>query len=142
MRPVDPVRSRIVLVGTPAYDNPGLPDVPEIMHNVMDFHTVLTDPQRGGFHASHCRVAPWRATGAQIGDLLIEAAGQAEDLLLFYYSGHGLLGPRRGELYLSLADTHPDRLAFTALPFDAIREACLDSPAASKVVILDSCFSG
>jgi hypothetical protein len=39
-----------------------------------------------------------------IGDLLNQAAGAAEDLLLFYSAGHGLLG-RGGELYLSLYNT-------------------------------------
>jgi len=74
--------------------------------------------------------------------VLMQAAGQAEDLLLFYYSGHGLLAQRRGELFLSLRDTRRDRIAFSALPFEAVRDACLESRAASRVVILDSCFSG
>lgn len=142
VRAVDPARSRIVLVGTPAYDDPALPDVPLVANNVSGVAEVLTDPDLGGFSAAHCMVAPARADVAQIGDLLHEAADEAEDLLLFYYSGHGLLGPLRQELYLSLAGTKPNRLAFTALDFDAIRDACSTSRARSRVVILDCCFSG
>lgn len=141
-RPVDPERSRIVLVGAPAYSDPSLPDVPVVANNVADLAAVLTDPDLGGFSRAHCAIAPARAREAVIGELLVQAASEAEDLLLFYYSGHGLLSFRRQELYLSLADTRPDHLAFTALPFDAIRDACLDSRAQSRVVILDSCFSG
>jgi ribosomal protein L7/L12 len=142
MRAVDPARARIVLVGTPAYDDPGLPGLPAVAHNLMDLAQVLTDPALGGFGAAQVVVAPPRAGVAQIGDLLVDAAEQAENLLLFYFSGHGLLGPLRRELYLGLAGTRPDRLAFTALPFDAVRDACLASPATNRVVILDSCYSG
>jgi hypothetical protein len=142
VRAVNPARSRIVLIGTPAYADPGLNDVPQVANNLIDLAEVFTDPNRGGFDATHCVIAPAQAGAPEIGDLLIEAAAQAQDLLLVYYSGHGLLGPRRRELYLSLAGTRPRQLAFTALPFDAVRDACLDSPARSRVVILDCCFSG
>ena len=134
--------SRAVLIGTPAYDDPGLPDVPTVANNVADLAAVLTDPDLGGFDPMHCVVAPARSDIGQIGDLLMDAAAEAEDLLLLYYSGHGLLGPLRRELYLSLARTKPDRLPFTALPFEAVRDACLASRARNRVVILDSCFSG
>ena len=144
IRAVDPARSRVVLVGTSAYDgvDPMLPDVPVVANNIVDLAAVLTDPYLGGFDAAHCVVAPPGAGVAEVGDLLVQAAGEAEDLLLFYYCGHGLLSPRRRELFLTLAGTRPDRLAFTALPFDAIRDACLESRATSRVVIIDSCFSG
>lgn len=142
MRPVDPARSRIVLVGTSAYDDSALPDVPEVANNLADLAAVLTHPDLGGFSPEHCVVASARASVAEVGDLLVSAAEQADDLLLFYFSGHGVLGPLRRELYLGLAATRQDRLAFSALPFDAVRDACLASRARARVVILDSCYSG
>lgn len=141
-RPVDPVRSRIILVGVPAYDDPRLLDVPVVASNIADLAAAFTDSEIGGFDASHCVVAPPRASVAEVGDLLTRGAAEAEDLLLFYYSGHGLLGTRSHELYLSLAATRLDSVGFTALPFAAVRDACMDSGAESRVVILDSCFSG
>lgn len=141
-RRADPAKSRIVLIGTPTYHDPRLPDIPVIGRNVADLAQALTDPGLGGFDAASCLVAAPDAGLSEVGDLLLRAASEAEDLLLVYYCGHGLLGPRRGELYLSLAGTRPDRLAFTALSFDAVRDACLDSRAKIRIVILDSCFSG
>ena len=137
----DPARSRIVLVGTPAYRDDDLKDVPEITRNIADLAKALRDPQIGSFE--HCVKAPPRADMAKIGSLLETAASEAEDLLLFYYSGHGLLGAN-GELYLSLASTRPKsaQLAFTALPFTAVSEAFRDSKAKARVIILDCCFSG
>ncbi|MCU4749908.1 caspase domain-containing protein [Streptomyces sp. G-5] len=142
VRAVDPGRSRVVLVGVPTYDDPELPDVPVVANNIFDLHRVLTHPGLGGFDPVHCAVVPPTAGLAEVGTLVGQAAADAEDLLLFYYSGHGLLSVRRRELYLALSSTRREQLPFTALPFDAVREVFLDSRAAIKAVILDSCFSG
>ncbi|MFI9788919.1 pYEATS domain-containing protein [Kitasatospora sp. NPDC051984] len=141
-RAVDHRRSRIVLVGTPTYDDPRLADIPVVANNIASLHQVLTDPQLGGFAPDNCWSALDTVSVAEAGDLLTRAAAEAEDLLLFYYSGHGLLEPRRRELYLSLFATRPDRPQFTALSFQAVRDVFLDSRAAVRAVILDSCFSG
>ncbi|WP_329448372.1 caspase family protein (plasmid) [Streptomyces sp. NBC_01426] len=140
-RAVDPARSRIVLIGTPHYRDEHLPDVPVVAHNVADLAAVFTDPELGGFAEAHCRTVPGDADLARVGEILTDAAEQASDLLLVYYSGHGLID-RRGNLYLSLAATRPDQLAYSALTFDAVRETFLDSRAENRVLILDSCFSG
>ncbi|WP_158702488.1 pYEATS domain-containing protein [Kitasatospora sp. MMS16-BH015] len=141
-RRADRSRSRIVLVGVPYYEDPGLADIPVIANNVDELYQVLTDPQLGGFDSDSCVPAPNDVSLAEVGGLLAKAAAEAEDLLLFYFSGHGLLEPRRRELYLSLSDSRPNQPRFTALPFEAVRDVFLDSRAAVRVVILDSCFSG
>ncbi|WP_248013815.1 caspase, EACC1-associated type [Streptomyces rhizoryzae] len=131
-----------MLAGAAAYDDPRLTDVPAVAHNLTDLRRVLIDPRLGGFDPAFCWTAPPAAGVAEVGDLLGRAAAEAEELLLFYYSGHGLLEPRRRELYLSLSATRPDRPQFTAMPFEAVRDVFLDSRAAVRAVILDSCFSG
>jgi Domain of unknown function (DUF5753)/Caspase domain len=143
VRLADPAHSRIVLVGTPSHlhADERLPDVPAVANNIADLATAFTDPDLGGFDAQHCITTPATAGLAELGEILTDAAAQAKDLLLVYYAGHGLLD-RRGQLYLALAGTHPDRLGFTALPYETLRAVFLDSDAASKVLILDSCFSG
>jgi hypothetical protein len=140
VRAADPARSRIVLFGTPAYVDDGLPDVPVVANNVVDLRAVLTDPDMGGFDPAHCVTVPADAGVVEVGDLLMDAAAEAEDLLLFYYSGHGK--PWRSEFYLCLAGTKPDRLGFTALRFEEVRRAFQESPARNRVIILDSCYSG
>jgi hypothetical protein len=143
MRAADTARSRIVLVGSPAYEDPALADVPEVARNLADLHAVLTDPRLGGFPVEHCVTAPPDATVAAVGDLLEDAADKAEDLLLFYFAGHGIVGPE-GELYLALRGTRSRSPAYSALPFDTIRDTfrSLRTKAANRAVIIDSCFSG
>ena len=142
VRRVDPARSRIILVGVEAYTDAAIPDEPAIANNITDLTEVLTDPALGAFDPGHLLVAPAGAGVEQVGNLLIAAADEAEDLLLFYYAGHGFPTRSRAELYLSLAGTGIDRPAFTALPFDAVRDVFLGSAARSRVVILDCCYSG
>lgn len=141
-RLVEPERSRILIFGASEYVTADLPDVPAVANNLNDLQDLFLDPDLGRFTAETCSVAPANASIAEIGDLLLTAATEAEDLLLLYYSGHGLLGHKRRELYLSLAGTRPDRLPFTALAFEAVRDALLDSPAENRVIILDCCYSG
>src|SRR3984957_13918453 len=90
VRGVDTARSRIVLLGTPAYIDPGLLDVPVVANNVADLAAVLIDPDLGGFDPVHCVTVPADVGVAEGGDLLTEAAAEAEDPLLLYYSRHGV----------------------------------------------------
>src|SRR5262249_43242527 len=57
--------------------------------------------------------------------------------------GHGQID-LANQLCLGLAGsrTEANRRAATSLPFEVIRRAMLDSPAATKIVILDCCFAG
>ncbi|MFG2672873.1 tetratricopeptide repeat protein [Streptomyces sp. NPDC048445] len=141
-RGIDPARSRVVLLGSAAYEDEQLADVPQITANLRDLAAVLTDPGLGGFPAECCVTVPPRATGREIGQVLHRAADEAEDLLLFYFAGHGIPLGRSHELYLALHDTAMDAVEYSALRFDTVRGTFLGSRARNRVIILDSCFSG
>ena len=143
VRAVDPARSRIVLIGAPVYDDPQLQNVPEVAHNLADLAALFTDTRLGGFPAGHCVTSEPDAAVDQVGDLIHEAAAQAEDLLLVYLAGHGLVGPRN-ELYLALRRTRYSNPSYSALRFETLRDTFLDprTKAANRAVIIDSCFSG
>lgn len=135
--------SRVVLIGTPFHTHADehLPDVPAVENNLVDLAEVLTDAGLGGFAGEHCVTVKPGSSLEQVGDALSEAAEQAKDLLLVYFSGHGLLDSSGG-LHLALAGTKRNRLGYTALAYETLRATCLESRAATRVLILDSCFSG
>jgi hypothetical protein len=60
---------------------------------------ALTDPVYGLVPEYHCTVLADEGDIRLLGRRLRQAARQAEDLLLVYYAGHGLVGGRRHELY-------------------------------------------
>ncbi|WP_405902952.1 caspase family protein [Streptomyces sp. NBC_00656] len=149
MRLPDPMRSRAVLLGFDTFTDPGLPDLPAVKNNVDDLVEVLTSPWGTALWDKHCRRRREEAPPAFLADLasigahLVTAAKEAEDLLLVYYAGHGLIGPD-GELYLSLPETssEPDLVAWTGIPFSLVRRALANARADNRVLILDCCFSG
>ncbi|MEU1955661.1 caspase family protein [Nocardia rhamnosiphila] len=133
--------SRAVLIGVGTYDHPErLHDVPAVTNNLADLHQLLSAPG-GVLSAQNCWTVEDPGGSAQIGHILEDAAEEATDSLVVYYTGHGVLDSR-GRLHLALTGTDPDRTRWTALPFSTLREAILDSPAATRILILDCCFSG
>ena len=63
----------------------------------------------------------------------------SEDLLLFYFSGHGILD-ENGTLYLGTFETNVELLEATAIPASYISQLMDKSFSKRLVVILDCCF--
>jgi hypothetical protein len=137
----DPRRSRIVLIGISDYADPALLDLPQVSAGVKELAAMLSEPADGAVALGNCEVIDEGGL-ERIGRKLRAAARQAEDLLLVYYSGHGLIGGSRHDLYLGLPDSEWADPEFNSLEYDKLRSAVLDSPAANKVIVLDCCFSG
>lgn len=138
----DRSRSRVVLIGTSSYHDDLLPDLPSVSNNLADLKGVLTDPDTGVFDAEHCTIVENPADPRVVAKLLADVAAEAEDVLLVYYAGHGVIGARRHELFLGVTGTELDRPHYSALPFGWVRDELEDSRAATRVLILDCCFSG
>lgn len=138
----DPARSHAVLIGASRFPSaPGLPEIPAVRANLAALRRALTDEQVGVLPPEHCLGVEDPQTIADVGTALGMAAVAATDLLLVYYAGHGLVDDL-GRLHLALATTMPERLRFTALPFTLLHEELANSPAATRVLVLDCCFSG
>ncbi|MFF3951538.1 caspase family protein [Streptomyces sp. NPDC001902] len=143
MRLPDPDRSRALLLGTSTFADPELPNLAAVRNNIEDLATVLTSRWGTGLAPEACIRMPDEPDLAVIGSRLLAASAAAEDMLLVYYSGHGLVGPD-GQLHLSLPGTHSDRalVAWTGLPFALLRGTLATARAANRVLVLDCCFSG
>lgn len=121
-----------VLIGSSAYGSTDLADLPAVSSNVTGLVAALTDP----IWAVSNDAAPWRIRQVFAASIALFAKTQQPPrTLLVYFAGHGLTGPRN-ELYLALADTDPDELAVSALPFELIRDLFGESPALNRVLIL------
>ncbi|MCG6495778.1 tetratricopeptide repeat protein [Kitasatospora sp. A2-31] len=142
MRLPDPERSRIVLIGAGTYTDPQLPDLDTVPRTITDLAALFTDATHGLVAEKHCTVLLDDGDLRTVGRRLRTAAQEAEDLLLVYFAGHGLVGGRRHDLYLALTDSEFAAPEFNSLEYDKLRSAVLDSPAAAKLIVLDCCFSG
>ncbi|WP_067690699.1 caspase, EACC1-associated type [Nocardia jejuensis] len=138
---LDRNRFRAVLIGTSRYTHPDIPPIPSVVSNLTDLARLLTTPDGAGLRSEHCALVAEPDHSTQIGTVLARAAGEAEDVLLVYYTGHGMLD-RRGRLHLALTGSDPNQVGWTATPFTMLREEIVESPARARILILDCCFSG
>jgi Caspase domain len=138
----DRERSRMVLIGVSDYEQHGsLCRLPAVHNNLTALEAILTDPIHGVFTNDHCLVVDSPDSPRSLMRRLTRGANEAEDVLLVYYAGHGLLD-LAGDLHLTVRETDPDQLAGTAVPYEWIRQVVSNSPALTRILILDCCFSG
>ncbi|MFJ5535380.1 caspase domain-containing protein [Streptomyces sp. NPDC093261] len=141
MRFPDGAASRVVLIGCSDFDDIGLPAIPAVKANLADLHSALTQDTHGILRPEHCRVLADPAGHRSVGMALAQAAREAEDLLLVYYTGHGLLD-EDGLLHLALSSTDPGHVGFTGVPADLVKRYLGRARARFRVLVLDCCFSG
>ncbi|MDA1359039.1 DivIVA domain-containing protein [Glycomyces luteolus] len=137
MRLPDGARSRALLIGTGAYEH--LNGVPEIRSNLRALKSALESYT--GLPPEHCRTLLDPPDLAAVGREVEAATRDAADLLLIYYSGHGLVASD-GLLHLALPQTSQRLLPWSGIPFKLLHHAVQVSRAKTKVLILDCCFSG
>ncbi|GAA1578712.1 hypothetical protein GCM10009789_35340 [Kribbella sancticallisti] len=133
--------SYAVLIGVGTYEDPSLADLESAVRNLAGLAATLTDREIAGWPAERVITIPDPGNLATLGPELRGLCKQATDTLLIYYCGHGLLSDD-SRLHLSVATSRSDEVSFTAMPYDWIRNVTKSSPAASKLLILDCCFSG
>ena len=136
----DYTHSRAVVVGTWDYDF--LPSLPAAGHSLRRMKRLLTGPLCG-WPRDRISIFGNRRIPGNLPDRLITLFENARDVALFYYVGHGQIDADE-QLCLGLGGsrTEPHRRSVTSLPFQAVRRALLESPATTKIIILDCCFSG
>lgn len=132
--------SKAVLIGAGEFEHDELEPLPAAGRNVDDLLGLLTSPG-GLFPPEHCVAVHDPGRPSQVGDAVGSVASEATSVLLVYYTGHGMID-RRGRLHLAVARSDPDRIRWTAVPFETLREEILDSDAQSRILILDCCFAG
>jgi hypothetical protein len=113
---------------------------------VSDVEAIHEQLVAGGFDPPRIRLLTDRTdelpTRANILVALqaVADATEPDDLLLFYYSGHG--DEDGDESYLVACDGRRLVLGDTAVPLSRVREMVEGAPARAKVIVLDACHSG
>jgi hypothetical protein len=101
---------------------------------------ILLDPEVGAFDDAKVLVNMTSASvRREIADFFTQKS--REDLLLLYFSGHGVLDDR-GRLHLAVKDTDHNLLRGTAVAASFIADEMDNSRSQRQVLILDCCHSG
>ncbi|KYC37042.1 hypothetical protein WA1_46230 [Scytonema hofmannii PCC 7110] len=138
------MRKIALLIGVSEYE-PGLNPLPAAVKDVDAMQRVLANPEMGGFAEADITVLknPQRQ---EMEEAIYElfSHGQKDDLLLFYFSGHGITDDS-GKLYLSTRRTRKQNGSLvipSAVAAGYLHDRMNRSRSQSQVIILDCCFSG
>jgi uncharacterized caspase-like protein len=137
-----------LLVGIAKYPSVEGFEIKQLEAPVKDVKALaafLKDPQKGGFEADHVfTLTDEEATREEILGTFEDIAGRAgpNDMVIFYFSGHGTRHIKRETTYLIPYDHDLRRLGTTCIDFDDLAADIQDMEANKVVVILDACHAG
>jgi formylglycine-generating enzyme required for sulfatase activity len=133
-----------LLIGVSEYE-PGLDGLPSAVNDVTAMQQVLTNPNMGEFVDAAVTVLSNPARQAMEDAIYnLFANRQRDDLVLLYFSGHGVVDDG-GEFYFASRFTRKEKGRLVPTTATAARSVCDwmgTSRSQHKVIILDSCFSG
>lgn len=129
-----------LIIGNSTYEDQLLPRLDSPASDVDRLAQLLKSPKIGNFtDARPLKDASFVQVRIAIADLFAEK--YKDDLLLLYFSGHGVKDDR-GNLYFAMSDTRRNRLNATAIDSGFIKDEMANSRSKRQVIVLDSCFSG
>ncbi len=129
-----------LLIGNNEYHDPSLAKLVSPPQDVSQLGELLRDPQIGGFdRVDALENQPFAAVRRSMASFFNN--NQRDDLLLLYFSGHGVLDDN-GQLYLAVQDTERELLSATSIEAPFITSLMDRSISRRQVLVLDCCHSG
>lgn len=132
-----------LLIGVSDSSEEDLPKLPSAIEDIQAMQAVMQDPKLGDFDSVEVLSNPTRQEMEEAIETLF-ANRKKEDLVLFYFSGHGITD-EKGKLYLVTPQTRKERgnlIKATAVAATVLHDNMGNSRSKHQVLILDSCFSG
>ncbi len=132
-----------LLIGVSEYRE-GLEPLSAPPKDVAAMQEVLQNPEMGGFDEVKPLINPNRSQMEEEIEIWLKDR-QPDDLLLLFFSGHGVKDESR-ELHFATCNTRKDQrgelMKSTAVPASFVRSCLKRCISKRQVVILDCCFSG
>jgi tetratricopeptide (TPR) repeat protein len=131
-----------LLIGVGEYQSSELENLAAVERDVAAMRDVLVQPEIGGFAVADVTLL-LNPEPQQMREVLerLFADRQSEDLLLLYFSGHGVVDDF-GNFHLTTALTDQASLKSKAIAAKYVHDLMENSRSRRQVVILDCCFSG
>jgi tetratricopeptide (TPR) repeat protein len=133
-----PAREALI-VASAQYTDPLLRQLQAPQADAAGLIEVLSNQEIGGFQTKALIDRPSYEIAAAIEEFFLDR--QPDDLLLLYFSGHGIKDVD-GRLYFATINTKRSLLLATSVPASMVNDAMLRSRSRREVLILDCCHSG
>ena len=134
-----------VIVGVSSYKDGSIPNLKFAGKDATAFYDFLRSPAAGAVPAEDMALlVNTKATRSNIIRELVEKLTRAtkEDLVVFYFSGHGKNGEFENAGYLLGYDTEADNEPATAVSMEEVRSKIDRSAAKMKISYIDACHAG
>ena len=128
-----------LLIGVSEY-GAGIPPLLSALNDVEAMERVLQNPNLGNFAQVERLLNPDTVAMRTAIQKLFKSASK-EDLLLFFFSGHGITNDDN-HLYLATHNTAKDDFEATAVDANFIQTQSKSCYSKRQVLILDACYSG
>lgn len=129
-----------LLIGVSEFTDQRLARLNAPTNDVLALRGILKDNSRGSFDNVELSLnEDFLAVRDHLLRLFHDRA--PDDLLLLYYSGHGILG-RGNRLFLATSGSNLDKPSDRGISARDIREFIDESRAGQQIVVLDCCHSG
>ncbi|MEN6410163.1 MAG: caspase family protein [Anaerolineaceae bacterium] len=129
-----------LIVASYQYEDPQLKRLSSPKEDANALARVLQDEHIGCFQVKTLLNKPSQEVSEAIEEFFEER--KRDDLLLFYFSGHGIKS-EDGKLYFAQVNTTlKKKLRSTAISSDFLNELMKNSRSRRQIMILDCCFSG
>ena len=128
-----------MIVASSRYSDATLTQLDAPAHDARSLAKVLATPGIGDFDVTTLSDEPAPAVMQGIEDFF--DGRRREDLVLLYFSGHGILD-EGARLYFATTDTRVDRPRSTAVAADFVNELMTECRSRRQVLVLDCCNSG
>jgi hypothetical protein len=141
--PAIPPDSRAILIGVPHYQDDQYRSYAAVGNSVDGMYRLLVESGLCGWRAEQVEKISDPVDAGRLLGRLRSLAGATTGVLLLYFVGHGVPSAHTGELCLAIADTDHANPDTTGLEYTKIKKMLYDgTPAATRIVILDCCYSG
>ena len=128
-----------LIIASYQYRDEGLRQLVAPPQDAMDLAKVLSDPAIGNYEVQTILNKPSYEANRAIEAFFADR--NRNDLLLLYFSGHGIKD-EDGKLYFATPDTSRKLLRTTTIPATFVNEVMRRSRSRQQVLILDCCYSG
>jgi hypothetical protein len=129
-----------LLIGVSEFADHRLARLNAPVNDVIAFRGILQDGSRGNFDSIELSLnEDFLAVRDRLSRFFLDRS--PDDVLLLYYSGHGILG-RGNRLFLATSGSNLDAPQTRSISAREIREFIEESRAQRQIVVLDCCHSG
>ncbi|MEV6871519.1 hypothetical protein [Amycolatopsis sp. NPDC051128] len=139
-----PDGSRAILIGVPRYEKDArYRSYTAVGNSVEGMYKLLVESSLCGWREEQVEKIINPANAGQLMGRLRQLAAETTGVLLLYFVGHGQPSEHTGELCLAITDTDHANPDATGLEYSKIKRMLHSgTPAATRIVILDCCYSG